>query len=86
MQREPISVSIRKILNLDIKKNIQSWESVIRNDWIIKFSVYKGSILLTFISTCTGQTIIRYFKDEDVACSFINMIIDRDPRDLISFQ
>ena len=85
MQKEPISVSIRKILHRDITKNIQSWSPIMRNDWIIKFSVYKGYILLTFTSAYTGQTVIRYYNDEDEACEFINMIIDKDPRDMATF-
>jgi len=79
MKKEPLSVSIKNILRLDITKNTKSWEPVMRNDWIIQFSVYKKNILLMFISNYTGQTIIRYFTDEDEACQFINMVISTDP-------
>jgi hypothetical protein len=78
MQKEPISVSIRKILQRDISKNICSWEPVVRNGWVIKFSVYKQHILLAFISIHTNQTIIRYFNDEDEACEFINFVCHHD--------
>lgn len=79
MQREPISVSIRKILQRDITKSICSWEPVIRNGWVIKFSVYKKNILLSFTSANTGQTLIRYFNDEDLACDFINFVCQHNP-------
>lgn len=79
MQREPISVSIRKILQRDIIKNMRSWEPLVRNGWIIKFSIYKNNILLSFISVNTGQTIVRYFGDEDLACEFINFVCHHDP-------
>jgi hypothetical protein len=79
MQREPISVSIRKILQRDISKSICSWEPVVRNGWVIKFSVYKKNILLSFISINTTQTIVRYFNDEDLACEFINFVCHQDP-------
>jgi hypothetical protein len=85
MQKEPISVSIRKILQRDISKNICSWQPVVRNGWVIKFSVYKKHILLAFTSIHTAQTIIRYFNDEDEACEFINMIIYKDPEDTATF-
>jgi hypothetical protein len=78
MQKEPISVSIRKILQKDISKNICSWEPVARNGWAIKFSVYKSNILLAFVSTYTNQTIVRYFNDEDLACEFINFVCHHD--------
>jgi hypothetical protein len=79
MQREPISVSIRKILHRDIIKNMCSWGPIVRNGWVIKFSVYKKNILLTFTSIHTAQTIIRYFGDEDLACEFINFVCHQDP-------
>ena len=79
MQREPISVSIRKILQRDISKSICSWEPVVRNGWVIKFSVYKKNILLSFTSINTAQTIIRYYNDEDLACEFINFVCHQDP-------
>ena len=57
---------------------------VARNGWGVKFSVYKGeNILLTFISLYTGQTVIRYFTNEDEAVEFINFITQQDARDEI---
>ena len=79
MQREPISVLIRKILQMDITKSMSSWEPVVRNGWVIKFSVYKSNILLTFTSINTAQTIVRYFNNEDLACKFINFVCHQDP-------
>lgn len=67
-----------KILRLDINKNSKSWVPVVRNDWYIKFSIYRSNILLVFVSTITAQTIIRYFIDEDEACEYINYIVSHD--------
>jgi hypothetical protein len=63
----------------EIKSNTSYFDPVVRNGWIIKFSVYKNAdILLLFTSRYTGQTIIRYFKEEDEAVEFINFIISKD--------
>ena len=80
MQKEPISVSIRKILQKDISKNICSWESVARNGWAIKFSVYKSNILLAFVSIYTNQTIVRYFTCEEDAVEYINFVCEQNPQ------
>lgn len=63
----------------EIKSNTTYFQPVIRNGWIIKFSVYKNTeILLMFVSKYTGQTIVRYFPEEDLAVKYINMIISKD--------
>jgi hypothetical protein len=52
------------------------WHSVVKNGWIIKFSIHEEqNILLTIISQFTSQFIIRYFNNEDDACKFINQVI-----------
>ena len=79
MEKENLSVEFRKLLKMDVIKHTRSWDPVIRNNWAIKFSVYKGFILLIFTSCITGQTIIRYFDDEDIDCQFINYILHQDP-------
>lgn len=62
------------------KKQTTYFHPVIRNGWIIKFSVHENSdILLLMVSRYTGQTFIRYFIDEDRAIKFINMMIMKDP-------
>jgi hypothetical protein len=64
---------------LDIALKTKSWQPVVRNGWIIKFSVYRDSnVLLTIISQYTGQVIIRHFTNEDDACMFINLVIALD--------
>jgi len=63
----------------EIKSNTTYFQPAVRNGWIIKFSVYKNSeILLVFVSKYTGQTIVRYFHDEDTAVKYINMVISKD--------
>ena len=69
---------------LEFLNNVDSYEPVNRNGWWIKFSLYNTSnILLTFTSMFTGQTVIRYFDDENDAVKYINYIIELDPTILI---
>jgi hypothetical protein len=63
----------------EIRSNTTYFQPAVRNGWIIKFSVYKNTeILLMFVSKYTGQTIVRYFPEEDLAVKYINMIIAKD--------
>ncbi len=39
-----------------------------------------------FVSRYTGQTIIRYFMDEDDACDYINFVVSHDPRELLELS
>lgn len=65
---------------MEIKNNSKSFAPVIKNGWAIKFSTYRDSnILLVFSSIHTGQTIVRYFSDEDDAVMYINYIISKSP-------
>lgn len=69
---------------LDIRNNSRSFSPVIRNGWAVKFSVYRDdNILLLFTSCFTGQTIVRYFNDEDDAVDFINFVTEQNPMDLL---
>jgi hypothetical protein len=64
-----------KNLKLDIEGKTKFWSSVVRNGWWIKFSTYRDHyILLMIISEYTGQTIIRYYEEEEEAVAFINFI------------
>jgi hypothetical protein len=64
---------------LEIARETRFWAPVSRDDWIIKFSVYRDSeILLIIVSQFTGQTIIRYFGNENDAVKFINFISSKD--------
>lgn len=66
----------------DIQSNTTYFAPVVRNGWVIKFSVYQNSdILLVLTSKYTGQTIVRYFGEEDLAVKFINMVIARNPNE-----
>lgn len=71
---------MQKALENDIIKNIKSWQPIIRNDWWIKFSFYKDRVLLFVVSTMTGETVVRYFNDEDEACVYINYILNQDAK------
>ena len=65
---------------LEIASNLSSYLPVNRNGWWIKFSTYNShNILLVFTSMFTGQTIVRYFENEDDAVKYINYVIECDP-------
>lgn len=78
MQEKSLKTA-RDLLMLDIQNNTSYFDPVIRNGWVIKFSVYKNAdILLLFTSKYTGQTIVRYFSEEDDAVAYINMLTSKD--------
>ena len=78
MQEKSLKTS-RDLLMQEIRSNTTYFQPAVRNGWIIKFSVYKNTeILLMFVSKYTGQTIVRYFPEEDLAVKYINMIISKD--------
>jgi hypothetical protein len=77
MQKEPLSLIYRKILQQDIRKTMKTWNPILRNGWVIKFSIYREeNILLVFTSRHTGQTFVRYFSEENDAVTFINFVCD----------
>jgi len=62
-----------------VENNSTTFLPVNRNGWWIKFSVYNAhNILLVFTSMFTGQTIVRYYQNEDDAVKFINYVIECD--------
>lgn len=75
--RTPHHLSFQKL-----KSSISYFQPVVRNDWMIKFSVLGDTdILVLIISKHTGQTIVRYFSNENDAVSFINMMINKSAFD-----
>lgn len=65
---------------LQAASEIKFWSPVVRNGWLIKFSVNDNeNVLITFISVYTNATVIRYFSDEDDAVKFINYMTNQDP-------
>ena len=85
MEKKTYKLTSPKVaLMLDIRNNYKSFHLIIRNGWAIKFSVYGGeNILLIFTSTFTGQTVIRYFGNEDEAVDCINFVTSHDPQEEI---
>lgn len=79
MRKYPLTISFNELLYLDISVKSKSWKPVIRNNWLIKFSLYKHNIMLIFLNIETKETIIRFFDDEDIACDFINKMINDIP-------
>jgi hypothetical protein len=74
----------KSLTYLEIESNSTSYLPVNRNGWWVKFSVYNGyNILLVFTSMFTGQTILRYYDNEDDAVKFINYVIESDPSEEI---
>lgn len=63
-----------------IKSNTKHFQPILREGWVIKFSIYEcDNVLLTIISSYTEQTIIRYFKNENDAVDFINRVTVENP-------
>jgi hypothetical protein len=78
MQKKP-SITTQGKYN-QVKNDLKLWSTVERNGWYIKFSILRDEcVLLTFVSSETYQTIIRYFGNEDEAVKYINFICDKDP-------
>jgi hypothetical protein len=74
MQRKSLKINKQK-LRLEIEGKSKFFSPVVRNGWWIKFSTYRDHfILLTFVSRFTGQTIIRYYTNEEDAVAFINFV------------
>lgn len=57
---------------------LKTYLPVVKNNWVIKFSILDCNVLLTIFSMSTAQTIIRYFNNEDDACKFINFILQQN--------
>jgi hypothetical protein len=73
-----------KNLRLDIEGKTKFWGGVVRNGWWIKFSTYRDHyILLMIVSRYTGQTIIRYYQDEQEAVAFINFVTTCNANDIL---
>lgn len=69
----------------EVEKKVMSFLPVNRNGWWIKFSTNKDSnILLLFTSMFTGQTIVRFFQEEDEAVQFINYITEQNPAETLT--
>lgn len=62
-----------------IEKHIKSFKPVVKEYWWIKFSHYKGNILLFCGSVLTGQVITQYFSEEDDAVMYINWLFHQNP-------
>lgn len=83
MQKKQLQIK-KSPIYLEYQSKVVSFSPVIRNGWAIKFSVLNHTgILLIFTSTYTGQTIIRYFDDEDKAVNFVNYIVNTNPSEKV---
>jgi hypothetical protein len=72
---------------IDTEVKCMSFMPVNRNGWWIKFSTSKdGNVLLLFTSMFTGQTVVRFFENEDEAVKFVNFITECDPTEELVFQ
>jgi hypothetical protein len=68
----------------EIEYHTKSWYPVNRNGWWIKFSTtFDSNILLLFTSKHTGQTIIRFFSNEDEAVQYINFIVQKNCKNIV---
>jgi len=84
MQRKTLKLQKSQSFT-EIEKKVMSFLPVNRNGWWIKFSTNKDSnILLLFTSMFTGQTIVRFFQEEDEAVKFINFITEQNPAEQLT--
>lgn len=61
------------------KTDLVSFIPIIKNGWVIKFSLYaETKVLVVFMSLYTHQVVVRYFNSEDLAASYINFVVDHD--------
>jgi hypothetical protein len=61
------------------KPDLISFIPIIKNGWVIKFSMYSETkVLLFFMSLYTHQVIVRYFDNEDMAANYINFVAEHD--------
>ena len=68
------------------KGKLKLFLPVVKNNWVIKFSILDDNVLLIIFSMSTGQTIVRYFDNEDGACSFINYILLQNADDIVDLS
>ena len=86
MQRKTLKLQKSQFFS-EAEKKIMSFSPVNRNGWWIKFSTSKdNSILLLFTSMFTGQTIVRFFQEEEEAVQFINFIVEKNPTKELIFE
>jgi len=71
-------------LKKDIEKHIRTWQPIMQDYWWIKFSNYKGNILMFVASMITGQVSTKYFVTEDLAVEYINWLFHQDPSQAIN--
>jgi hypothetical protein len=71
---------------LEIQSQGITFAAINRNGWWIKLSMYKHYVLMVFVSAYTGQTVIRYYADENDAVEFINHIMNLDPTQSLELE
>jgi ABC-type molybdate transport system substrate-binding protein len=83
MQKKSSGLKAKR-LKIDIEYKTKFWQPVVRNGWWLKFSTYRDHfILLMIVSQYTGQTIIRYYEDENEAVAFINFVTTCNANDIL---
>lgn len=83
MQKKTSKIKKSQIY-LEVENKTTSYLPVCRSGWWIKFSTNQDhNILLVFTSIFTGQTIVRYYNNEDDAVDFINYVMECDPREQV---
>ena len=77
----------KALLLRDIRDNLKSFVPIQRNGWVVKLSTYRDTnILLIFSSVYTGQSFIQYFDDEDKAVDYINIIVTKNPNEILALE
>lgn len=79
MKEERFLYLVHCMVLKEIIQNIKTFQPIIKNGWEVQFSEVHGHILMYFTSTQTGQTIIRYFTDENKAAKLVTRITSNNP-------
>jgi hypothetical protein len=64
-------------MKTQIGKNIISFPLVLRGNWHIKASIYKGQVLVIANHIMIEKIVIKFFDNNDEAVKFINFIVER---------
>jgi len=69
-------------MNVQKSIKLKSFDEIERNGWTIQMSTLNDHYILFILrSKKSGQTVIRYFDDEDIAKEFVDSIIELESED-----
>ena len=63
-----------------VSKDLLSYPTVRRGDWLLKVSVYKNNQVLVIASHVTdiNRFVLKFFNDKTVAADFIDELVNKE--------